>query len=52
MKSMPTSPAPAGTPEVTVLPVTTRALLCAAAGAVAAIVVALVGPWWLIPIAA
>jgi uncharacterized membrane protein len=49
---MPTSPASASEPEVTVLPVTTRALLCAGAGVVAAIVLAIVGPWWLIPIGA
>src|SRR5579884_3530962 len=42
-------PAPTAEPATPGLPVTTRALGCAAAGAFAAIGLAIVGPWWLIP---
>ncbi len=43
-------PAPAAKPATTDLPVTTRALTCAAAGTLAAIGLGIIGPWWLIPI--
>ena len=46
------APAPIGAPEPSGLLVTQRVMFCAGAGVVAAIIVAFMGPWWLIPIAA